>query len=399
MVPVAFILPVMVVGAGAALDISRLHNLKSTAQSAADSAALATVRESVLAGMTNQKLTDTATIFARSALGDAGADAEITATAVPQDSTVTVKINAKSQPRLGRFLGMEETNVAVSATARLVGKTKICLLALETGSDKTLEASKGAKITGAECSFFVNSKEKKAISVRDTARFTASLVCSSGGFEGTEINYATMPKSDCPPISDPLAKRPPPTAGKCDYKNKLVISKGTVSLKPGVYCGGLKIMGSAVAKLDPGIYVMRDGKLSIEENATLQGTEVGFYLQGADAKIRFDAATTIDLSAPTGGEMAGLLFYEDREVSDIQKHRIYSNNAHTLLGTIYLPKGHLFIQSDKPLAQKSAFTIIVAGQIEMTAGPELFLNTNYGATPVPVPSGLGSVSGSIQLVR
>ncbi len=399
MVPVAFILPVMVVGAGAALDISRLHNLKSTAQSAADTAALATVRETVLAGMSNQKLTNTATIFARSALGDAGADAEITAIAAPQDSTVTVKINAKSQPGLGRFLGMEEAKVTVSATARMVGKMKICLLALDTDNHKTLEASEGARITGAECSFFANSNKKRAISVRDSARFTAALVCSSGGFEGTEINYAAMPKKDCPPISDPLAKRPPPTAGKCDYKDRVVVAKGVVTLKPGVYCGGLRIRGSAVAKLDPGIYVIRDGKLTVTDTATLQGKEVGFYLQGDDAKIRFEAGTTIDLSAPIGGEMAGLLFFEDRNVPNIEKHRILSNNAHTLLGTIYLPKGHLFIQSDKPLAQKSAFTIIVAGQVEMTAGPELFLNANYGATSVPVPPGLGSVSGSSQLVR
>jgi Flp pilus assembly protein TadG len=397
--PAAMILPVAIFGAGAAVDFSRLQNLRSTAQSAADAAALATVREASLAGTTNQRLTEAAKMFARTALGEAGATAEIIATSIPQDGTVTVNVNVKGQQTFGRFLGMGDTQIAVTATARLVGKAKICLLALDTTKGKTMEASQAAKITATECSFFVNSKDAKAISVRDTARFSAQTICSSGGFDGSSINYFPMPRRDCPPIPDPLAKRPPPTAGSCDFTNRVVINKGNVSLRPGVYCGGLTIRGSAIVKFDPGIYVIRDGKFNVDNGASIEGKDVGFYFQGFNAKINFQRDTTIDLSAPISGEMAGLLFYEDRSVTDIEKHRIYSNNAHTLLGTIYLPRGHLYIEADKPISQKAAFTIIIAGQIEMTAGPELFLNANYGSTPVPVPSGVGPVSGNVQLIR
>jgi hypothetical protein len=274
---------------------------------------------------------------------------------------------------------------------------KICLLALEKQSVKTLEASQGAKITGAECSFFVNSTQKNAISVKDSARFTAQAICSSGGFEGNASNFAPMPRNDCPPTADPLAKRPPPPAGKCDFKDTVIKNNGNVILKPGVYCGGLAIRGSATAKFDPGIYVIRDDKFLVDDGSSIEGKDVGFFLD--DAQIDFKRNTTIDLSAPTGGPMAGLLFYEDRRVEPKQKHHIYSNNAHTLLGTIYLPKGWLFIEAEKPISQKAAFTIIVAGQIEMTGGPELFLNANYGNTSVPVPPGLGPVSGAAQLVR
>lgn len=397
-VPAVLMLPVVILGAGATIDLSRLQNLRSNAQSAADSAALATVREAALAGMTNQRLTDTAKNFARSLLGEAGATAEVSTSSDPKDNTVTVNINVKGQPGMGRFLGIGDGNVAVTATARLVGQVKICLMSLKTNAEKTLAASEGAKITGAECTFLVNSNRSKAISVTDNAKFTATLICSSGGFEGTSLNYAPMPKKDCPPLSDPLAKRPPPTAGDCTFHSRVIVSKDT-TLKPGVYCGGLRIMRSAVARLDPGIYVMRDGALYVSDNATLQGKEVGFYFQGKDAQIKFEAGTTIDLSAPVSGQMAGLLFFEDRNVNNVESHRIYSNNAHTLLGTIYLPMGTLYIESKNPMAQKSAFTIIVAGRIEMTAGPELFLNTNYGSTNVPVPAGVGPVSGGAQLVR
>jgi Flp pilus assembly protein TadG len=398
MVAAAFVLPAMIFGTGVAVDVSRWYNLKAAAQNAADAAALSTVREAALAGMTDQKLAELAKLFARAALGDAGLNAIISASAAPLDGSLTVNVKVKGQPSFGRILGLTEMNADVSATARLVGKMKICLLALETGKSKTMEASKAAKITATDCSFFINSKDAKAILVKDTAKFSAQLICSAGGYDGSSLNFAPQPKRDCPPIPDPLAKRPPPTAGNCDY-TKHVVDKGAVFLKPGVYCGGLRVTGSAVAKLDPGIYVMRDGTLSIEDSATLEGKDVGFYMQGKESTIYLDSKTTIDLSAPVTGEMAGLLFYEDRGVTKSDKHRIYSENAHTLLGTIYLPKGHLYIESNKPISQKAAYTIIVAGQIEMTAGPELFLNANYGASPVPVPAGMGALVGAVQLVR
>jgi Flp pilus assembly protein TadG len=397
-VTAALMLPAIMFGTGAAVDVSRWYNLQAAAQNAADAAALATVREVALAGMTDQKLTESAKVFARAALGDAGSSAIISASVAPLDGSLTVNVKVKGQPSFGRILGITEMNTDVSATARLVGKMKICLLALETGKSKTMEASKDARITATDCSFFINSTDAKAISVKDSARFSAQLICSAGGFDGSSINFAPQPKRDCPPIPDPLAKRPPPTAGNCDYTNH-VVDKGTALVRPGVYCGGLRVSGSAVAKLDPGIYVMRDGGLLIENNSTLEGKDVGFYMQGSKSTINFQSGTTIDLSAPVSGEMAGLLFYEDRGVTKSDKHRIYSDNAHTLLGTIYLPMGQLYIEANKPISQKAAYTIIVAGQIEMTAGPELFLNANYGASTVPVPAGVGALLGTVQLVR
>jgi hypothetical protein len=97
--------------------------------------------------------------------------------------------------------------------------------------------------------------------------------------------------------------------------------------------------------------------------------------------------------------MAGILFFEDRAASPGSKHKILSNNAHTLLGTIYLPRGLLFIDANRPISQRAAYTIIIASQIEMISGPELFLNTNYGATTVPVPAGVGPVTGAPRLIN
>lgn len=59
-----------------------------------------------------------------------------------------------------------------------------------------------------------------------------------------------------------------------------------------------------------------------------------------------------------------------------------------LEGTLYLPRGHLYIDADQPIADQSAYTAIIAGQLSLYAGPHVVLNTNYDETDVPVPAGI-----------
>jgi hypothetical protein len=67
--------------------------------------------------------------------------------------------------------------------------------------------------------------------------------------------------------------------------------------------------------------------------------------------------------------------------------RYSANDARKLLGTIYLPNGVLYIDANKPIADQSAYTIVVARRVELYSGPNLVLNTDYGGTDVPIPKG------------
>ncbi len=90
--------------------------------------------------------------------------------------------------------------------------------------------------------------------------------------------------------------------------------------------------------------------------------------------------------------MAGLLFFEDRAAPVSRTHRITSPGVRELTGTIYLPNGKLFINPNAQVADQSAYTAIVSYQLELTEGPELILNSSYGATKVPVPDGIKASS-------
>ena len=102
--------------------------------------------------------------------------------------------------------------------------------------------------------------------------------------------------------------------------------------------------------------------------------------------------------------MTGLLFfYADRAArTSIKDYKIKSNQCDArLLGTIYHSErhsGHCRSSNNARSAQTSAYTVIVARKAEAQVnGPNLFLNTDYGATDIPVPEGLGPTAGRLYL--
>jgi hypothetical protein len=161
-----------------------------------------------------------------------------------------------------------------------------------------------------------------------------------------------------------------------------------MTLDPGVYCGGLQIFGKSEVTLNPGVYIIHKGILSVNDTSSLTGEYVGFYLSGMASMFFFNSDTTIDLSAPKDGPLAGLLFFEDRNVTPLRVHRIGSNNARRLIGTIYLSQGTLLVDANAPVADNSAYTALVVRSLQLQAGPKMVLRSDYDATDVPLPSGL-----------
>ena len=86
-------------------------------------------------------------------------------------------------------------------------------------------------------------------------------------------------------------------------------------------------------------------------------------------------------------------------MTELLKYEVSSDDASVLLGTIYLPYGRFYAGGQKPVAQNSAYKIVVAQQINLSAGPTMVLNSNYGLTDVPVPDGVGPLSNKVQLER
>lgn len=384
------ILPLIAV-AGAGYDLLAISTLKGQLQAAADAGALRVARELRLARRGGYDPTPIARHAAQAALSRSAqplSSLNVAAALIDNSSAVQVKVDAVYNPRVLRVVYREPVKLAAKATARTNG-FPICALGLaqETSDNATVYLEASARVTAQFCAVHSNAKSPVGITAMNNSKLTAGQICSAGGTHGPKANFQPGPINDCPVLPDPLASRSPPPVGACAHNDE-VVDGGTVTLTPGTYCGGLKVGSGAIVTLSPGEYVIKDGPLVVEKNATLIAQSAGVYLTGSNATVRFAAESTIKMTAPVTGPLAGLLFFEDRAAPKERVHKFTSDNAPVLLGTIYLPQGVLVIDANRPIAQQSAFTIVVARKLKLMAGPDLVLNSDYGATSVPVPGGL-----------
>ena len=381
------------------IDYTSVVGQNQNLQGLADHAALAAAQELVVSQATDVRVTAVAQRFVA-----AGYTQEQTTSAAIMDSGRAVQVTIEARPQT--FFPDPITSgikvVKVSSTAAVSGGGYVCMIGLDQKSVATLNMMNKARLSATKCAVYSNSLSSKSFWLHDTARVAADLVCISGGLQGpVEAFTQSKPVLDCPAIDDPLRDRPKPamaSQARCDYSNETVTFNKTVTLQPGVYCGGITVAGGH-ATLAPGIYVIRGGPLFIA-GGTLEGTNVGFFLTGSASTVNFGANSHVSLTAPKTGDLAGLLFFEDRDTSFSTFHQISSNDARSLVGTMYFPKSKLLINANNPVADQSEYTIIIAREFELRDGPVLVLNTNYEASPIPVPKGIGNnIETKIHLVK
>ncbi|WP_406857200.1 pilus assembly protein TadG-related protein [Alsobacter sp. KACC 23698] len=473
---VAGVLAPLLVGLGlGAVDVTAVIRERAVLQEAADSAALAAATELRLATPASRRIASLASAYASAKLKGDGAspvpapsappsansdrqaaqsETEILATPQgPVEITTTLDLQKNSvETRLSRhvptymlkYFGASIDAVRVAATARLMGASPLCILALEPKEDKAIALLKTSLVTAKGCAAQANSASHNGLTVDDaTSRLTATKVCA--GTTPTKgpalVSFAPSPIA-CPPSADPLASRTPiPTTPPCI--SDLRVRKGeaiTILTGPVVQCykrievmdgGSVTIRGGGViafgappkgfGKLD-GLIVRKGGRLE-----TAPGDGATFYFMNGGT-FAFLSGSLVSLSAPTGGRYPGFLFIEDPNGKAKKDYHISSVGVSKLLGTIYLSKGYLRIDLDdaaaktavddgdpdendsllplppgtvpttptaNTIAGASAYTIVVARKIEVKNKANLVMNSDYSATSVPVPEGVGPTGGTV----
>lgn len=421
--------------AGGGIDYARLATRRTQLQNAADAGVLAAGNYLKLAVSTPAAASSIVEDTLRAqAPPRPGSPYNVQVTVADDKTNVAATVDETVKLSFGGFIGVPTARVAVRSKANIVGRMRLCLLTLDPLASGAFLLEKNAEVTAQACSLYGNSRSPQGMVGKDNAYARAQTICSAGGFDGTRANFAPPPQTGCPSIQDPLKDRAPPAVGACTAIPVTANSKSNTTgnivdqsstLDPGTYCGGLHITKNAVVTLRAGTYVMKDGPLIVDKNGAMSGTDVAFYFTGDRGGLVFDKKTTVSLTAPTTGPMAGLLMMEERLVGQpvdptgavsidlldpisptpppiaaskpMRTYRIISDNARTMLGTLYLPAGRVVIDASKPVADQSAYTVIVAQQLNLYQGPNLYLNANYDATSVPVPKGVGPLSGKLLL--
>ena len=389
--PLAALLTAVVVGfGGLGIDAGLWHLRAHRTQTAADAAALA----------------------AADALGSAGSNAEILAAAkrdaafngvdpgsvqvaVADDRlSVAVTVSQTAPRLLSRLFLASDPSVQKRATGTIAGD-QICLLALDPDGI-SLQLNGNGSIVGLACAIHVNSRHAQALSATGNGSIEAKSICVAGGYSGSTRNFSPLPDGGCAPIADPLSGLPAPAVGSTCFATAKVV-RGTETLYPGTYCGGIRMTSRSNVTFAPGTYVIKDGPLALSGQAVVQGDGVVFYFTGANAIVNLGGGSSVRLTAPTTGDLRGVLFFEDRDAPIGRLHIFRGGAGQVYEGSLYFSRGYVQQTGNSGGLSTSPYSVYIARRFLLTGGGTATAKADYKNSKVPPARGLVSGNGKGRL--
>jgi Flp pilus assembly protein TadG len=401
LVLVTIMLPMFIMFAFLAVNMSYLYVVKNKMQTAVDAGAIAAVTSINVVTSGNVA---TATSVAKTITGSNGFThgtnaVTVTVSIPPGDPFGTsptyasnstyarVQISQTVSTFFSGIMGIPTVTVTANAVAGPSG-TPAAVVALAASGSSALSLSGSGKITTIGGSVGVNSSSSDALKLTGSSIINASSVnvVGTANVSGSSTVNGTL-NTSASATGDPFASLTLPTAGSCDYTNYTIGNSNSATLSPGTYCGGIKINGAATVNLNPGTYILYGGGLSVTNGGTIKGTGVTFYNTGtasggnAYGSLNVAGAGHVTLTAPTSGTYLGMLFIQDPLNN---KAAAFSNGSSGYIaGNIYIPKGTLTFSGAGTLTQPVG--IVVALKITVSGSANLQASTQYGG---------GSVSSS-----
>lgn len=288
-----------------------------------------------------------------------------------------------TQPQSRIFSTLWSTAV-VNVTARAVavaGNNGLgCILSLDGSASGATTAQGSTSVALNGCSLYDNSNSSTALTVGGSASVSAATVDVVGGISGlSNISSTGGSFTGVGSINDPYSGVTPAPFSGCDQTN--FTAKSTVTIDPGVYCGGMKLNAGAVVTLNPGTYYIDQGSLTVNGGATLQGTGVTIVLTSSTgsnyATVSIAGGATINLTAPTSGPTAGIVIYGDRNMPIGTTLKFTGGSSQIFGGAIYAPEASVSFSGGS--GTSTACTQLIADTITFTGDSHFAINcTGYG---------------------
>ena len=343
---------------GAAFDYSRLSNEQSHLQEALDSAALTAAIFYEIPD--DERIAVANEVFKTFARNPCDEDANI----YFRENFVTASSSCQLDTSFLGIIGVTKFNVEASATAGFSGQpVPVCVLALDPDAPSAIRFQGSADFLAPQCAVYANSTNTSALYSNAAVPPLANAFCVGGGYYGP---FNPVPTVACPPLADPYGFQPIPYSGKKKQKNcsGTVYRSVTARIPAGIYCGGLTIEKDAHVTLDPGTYIIKDGPLQVETHSTLIGNGVTFFFTGQNSHVHLKAGAIVDITAPTSGDYAGLVFTQDK-TSDpgTIPSNIQGGSTMKIVGTLHLPTHDLDFGGAGEIGTLSPSMAIIANTI------------------------------------
>jgi hypothetical protein len=422
-ITVALTMTVLLGFAALVVDVGLNWAARTSAQSAADAAALAgasrlladgpaaallTVEElltdnlpdlSLLSGWATDGLEANGEVVCWTLPGGPpgpGADCPAGSNAL-QVITPPVEVHYAFAPVLGKSSNSIKATAAAGAGPAAPNNCVLCLLA--PGGPRGLQVlgSGGVDVTGG--GIVVNSDHPLALVLAGSGDISANQIRVVGGVRDTGAGRLLPPAEvGGPPVPDPLEGLPTPdelpTPPVVRDTSPQTITTDT-TLQPGIY-NTVTVQGNATLTLQAGVYVFTglDG-LTVEDTARVVnlGDGVTIYLacdsyptpcSGAGARFRLRDAGQFLASPPSVGDYAGLSIFADR--GNTRTLRLQSSKDLNLAGALYGPSTPVRLESTGDLSVDSMLVVDSLALLTVV-GPDPSVGVSYDPS-LPIP-GIG----------
>ncbi len=282
------------------------------------------------------------------------------------------------------------TPVTISARAVAVPSTNGtgCVLALngKASGAITMQGSTQVNLNG--CGLYDDSGSYTAMTTGGTlstlsVNVVGDVSGSTSGITATDgINTGVLP------LADPYANVSIPSFSGCNQRN--FSAQTTMTINPGVYCGGMSVNAGAVLTLNPGIYYLDQGSFFVRGGATVTGTNVTLVFTSSTgqnwATATINGNATVNLTAPTSGPTQGIAMFADRAMPTGTDFKLNGGSSQTFGGAIYLPTAALTYTgssaSSNGCTQIVANTITFSGNSNVQNNCSSYGTRNFGARSV-----------------
>lgn len=379
----AVVAPLLLATVGAAVDYSYTAKERTKGQAAADAAALAAIIEANRSTGTKAERKQKGIEAGQKAFDSNKGHINVTSRVVNVTDTLEgaeVTAFGTSRFKILQFTDAAQYTFKDYAYAGRENFAPVCLLSMDSGASPGILFKGDGTLKGPDCVMWSNSTQAGAITFQGSSNVTAKVICSVGSVRFQGANKVTpAPESGCEPLPNPMETwSPPSTSAGCGHSN-LDRANNTISLSPGVYCGNTTINGENIT-LSAGVYVIRNGSLTIKGKTTIKGDKVLILLSGA-SNLDFNSSGVLSFSADTaGGSNAVVIAAADQNASG--SIVLKGNTRFEVGGTINAPKHTIEVQGNSDLIMTEPQTTMIGKTITVDgSGSIIFKPRVTGKSP------------------
>ena len=343
----ALFISVILLGTGAAIDISATISARTKMQDALDSA--------VLNAALNADQHNYASYGQETYVNNLS-DNQLEASVVnftKENGKMVGTANASRPAFFSGILPQSVLDISVRSVANVsANSSNPCIIALSETATPGITLNGGTTIEGDGCEMHAHSQSRNVLLANAGINITLNKTClagdrlvdnSNGGIGNLETNCAVAPD----PYDDVI---PEPASTVCDFTHGNYNS-ARLTLRPGVYCGWHNFNNSnAQVEFEPGLYVIRNGGWNVN-GGEWTGDEVTFYFYNNNSKIQFNSGVAANMSAPISGDYKNIFITERPNLSG-GSFIINDNEGFNFEGVVHLPSRRIVMNGGSSIVAR-----------------------------------------------